>query len=129
MSSGAETGEPPGSGGPAQSREVLDDAVRCLALGTGGIRGRVEMAGAIVLRGLSREELPDGEQRERFERIELALGELEPADRRVGSDAEMVADADPGAEAIAAQILDLRDTLTERAIRGARREDMRRQGG
>ena len=38
------TGEPPGSGGPAQSREILDAAVRCLALGTGGIRGRVEMA-------------------------------------------------------------------------------------
>ena len=127
MSTPVDPGEQPHSDGSAQTREVLDRAVRCLALGAGGIRGRVQMASAVLLRGLARDELQGGEVQERFERIQLALMELELLGDRGGTDAELA--PDPPAQAIAAQISELRDTVTERAIREAHGDAMRRRGG
>lgn len=113
MSTPVDPGERPPSDGRAHSREVLDGAVRRLALGAGPIRGRVQMASAVLLRGLARDDLADGEDQELFERIQLALMELERlGDRDPGAEPA----PDPAVQAIAAQIVELRDTVTERAI-------------
>ena len=126
MSAPGDPGERPE---PAErAREVLDAAVRCLALGSGCVRQRMQTASALLLRGLTRNDLPDDQERERFDLIQLALIELELLDRGVGPRLQPGSEPDPAAEAIATQIADLRDAVTARTIREARRDATRRRG-
>jgi hypothetical protein len=95
------------------TRDVLDEAVRCLALSSGPILDRVLGAGEILTSGLCRSDLPDREDRELFERIELTLAALRDDDVDNVSDVTV--------DATAVDILDLRDTLMGRAILEASR--------
>lgn len=95
------------------TRDVVDKAVRCLALSTAPTLERVVEAGEILTSELRGSDFPDREDRELFERIELTLAALRDDDAHHVSDATI--------DATAAGILDLRDTIMGRAILEARR--------
>jgi hypothetical protein len=91
-------------------RDVLDAAVRCLAVSGTALSERLGLAGRIVMSGLAREDFDEPEDREMFDRIARELSEL-PKDEGLGSASEA------SLEELAGDILDLRDTLMGRAIR------------
>ena len=94
--------------------DVLDEAVRCLALSTAPMLQRVIGSGAILTSDLRGSDFPDREDRDLFEHIELTVTALREHDALEASDAS--------ARRAAVDILDLRDTLIGRAILEARRE-------
>jgi hypothetical protein len=107
----------PGQFDPSRTREVLDSAVRLLAVSPAGLLERLSSCGALLIGGLSHEDLADPEDRELFDRIQKGLGGL-----GVSGHTSSVPDVAPSAadlEAIADEILDLRDTIMGRAIREA----------
>jgi hypothetical protein len=105
-----------GAGTSFHTRDVLDKAVRYLALSTAPMLDRVVAAGAILTGDLKRSNFPDREDRELFERIELTLTALHDDDARNDVSAATI-------DATAADILDLRDTIMGRAILGASRAE------
>ncbi|HTB50642.1 MAG TPA: hypothetical protein VK701_06665 [Solirubrobacteraceae bacterium] len=99
---------------PIHARDVLDEAVRHLAASAMPIVDRLSLAGEALKAGLTWRDLVDWEDRRLLERIFQDLGDLQDVDeagvRKLG---------DAALEAIAADIVDLRDTLIGRAIRRA----------
>lgn len=98
------------------TRDVLDEAVRCLALWPAELGGRVAQAGRILTSALDVSDFPDPEDAELFERIALnvaALGE---------QSAEAPALSSATVRALAEGIVDLRDGVMGRAILEAKRE-------
>jgi hypothetical protein len=117
----AEMRTTPGQSDPSRTREVLDSAVRRLAVSPAGLLERLSSCGAILIGGLSHEDLADLEDRELFDQIQVGLGGL-----GVSGHASLAPDVAPSAEdleAIANEILDLRDTIMGRAIREAAKHD------
>jgi hypothetical protein len=97
------------------TRDVLDEAVRCLALWPAEMAGRVAQAGGILTSALDRSDFPDPEDRELFERIALnvaAFGDQSP---------EAPALSSATVQALAGDIVDLRDGVMGRAILEAKR--------
>jgi hypothetical protein len=92
-----------------QIREVLDEAVRQLSVNAGCIQDRVQASAAVIFDRLQRSDFDSREDRGLFDAIKSA---------DAGAAAEQVPDT--AAEEIAADIIDLRDTVTGRAIRIAR---------
>ncbi|HEV7162496.1 MAG TPA: hypothetical protein VGN25_04500 [Solirubrobacteraceae bacterium] len=112
----------PGQSDPSKTREVLDSAVRRLAVSRAGLLERLYSCGAILIGELSREDLADPEDRELFDQIRMGLVGLGVSGQT--SSALDVAPPEGDLEAIANEILDLRDTIMGRAIReAAKREE------
>lgn len=99
-------------------REVLDGAVRCLAVSAAPVRHRLR-ASAAVLASLTAADFTFSEDEALFESIQDGLGGLgewsDHKERHGFVDALVDADC----ERIAGEILDLRDTIMGRAIRDA----------
>jgi hypothetical protein len=100
-------------------RDVLDEAVRCLAVGTGSQEQRLVASGKVLLAGLSREDFSEDEDRELFDRVGACLNELHR--RRAQGPRVMAVQrvVDLAAESLASDIVDLRDTVMGRALRDA----------
>ncbi len=111
----------PGQSDPSRTREVLDSAVRRLAVSPAGLLERLSSCGAILTGGLSHEDLADPEDRELLDQIQKSLGGLGVSGH--ASSAPEVAPSAADLEAIANEILDLRDTIMGRAIREAANHD------
>lgn len=111
----------PGPLGPLHTREVLDSAVRCLAVSRAGLLERLQASAVILFGQLSRADLGDPEDRALFDQIQVGLTGLE-----LSSQSSQTAE-DPavatGMEHIANEILDLRDTIMGHAIREAAKGD------
>jgi hypothetical protein len=101
------------------TRDVLDEAVRGLALSRGPLRDRVLEASARLTSLLAGWDFAEPEDSELFERIALTAITLRDVDGLSAKDRDA---ADAAAKAAAEAILDLRDTIMGRAIREARRE-------
>jgi hypothetical protein len=101
-------------------REVLDEAVRSLAVSSSPLQKRLESAGSILLRGLSRESLVFSEDRELFDQICAALGAHAGLGAQDPVGQSVAAMSDAMREWVAGAILDLRDTMMGRAIHDAR---------
>jgi hypothetical protein len=101
-------------------RETLDEAVRRLSVNAGSIEDRARASRMVILDRLSSADFASTEDRELFTQIQEAFAD---ASSPHGADrSSAVADqmCDGTAEAIASDILDLRDTMMGRAIRNAR---------
>ncbi|HEX3518388.1 MAG TPA: hypothetical protein VHT29_05080 [Solirubrobacteraceae bacterium] len=85
-----------------------------------GLMERLSSSGAILLGGLSHEDLVDPEDCELFDQIEVGLMRLVTGH---ASSAPDVALSAGDLEALANEIVDLRDTLMGRAIRAAAKHD------
>jgi hypothetical protein len=103
-------------GRPFTTREVLDEAVRCLAVSSRPIAERVEAARVVISASLSASDFSETEDRELLNAI-LTFGDLGERDER---GAPKKALSDVTAEKLACDILDLRDTIMGRAIGNAR---------
>jgi hypothetical protein len=110
-----------GQSDPSKTREVLDSAVRCLAVSPAGLMERLSSSGAILLSGLSHEDLVDPEDCELFDQIQVGLMRLGVTGH--ASSAPDVALPTGNLAALANEIVDLRDTLMGRAIREAAKHD------
>lgn len=101
---------------PFHLREVMDEAVRRLAVSAASIQERLQNASAVMMGALLPTDFGPEEDRELFLKIHDALaqsvGEASPS--RLGER------TDGALEQIAADILDLRDTIMGRALREAR---------
>ena len=115
----AETHPRGGPANPLQLREALDAAVRTLALSTGTLRERTLLAGAVVINAITAEDLPDPEDRKLLEGIHLALIELDLLDWPAYPETSSVGLTDEALTRLAAQVIDLRDAITGRALRQA----------
>lgn len=102
-----------------QIREVLDEAVRRLAVSGDSIGERVQAAGSVITDRLSRRDFPSEEDRELFDSIRAAL-QNQAFSEAGGLTRPIVELPGPAAERVASDILDLRDTAMGRAIRSAR---------
>lgn len=92
-------------------RDVLDTAVRCLAVSATPLSERLNVAGIVVLTGLSRDDFDEPEDQGMFDRIARELSELSEGEGLESAGAARL-------EELAGDIVDLRDTLMGRAIRG-----------
>lgn len=101
-------------------RETLDEAVRRLSVNAGSIEERVRSSAVLILARLSPTDFADSEDRVLFNDIQAALADASRTGDagRPGAVTDDMSDAI--AEEIAADILDLRDTMMGRAIRNAR---------
>ena len=104
------------SADPVHARDVLDDAVRRLAISATPLLDRLTVAGETLRAGLTRRDFIEREDRRLFERIVDELGELQDA-----SETEMRRRGDGVLEELAGDIVDLRDAVIGRAIRRASR--------
>lgn len=97
------------------TRDVLDEAVRRLAVSPAPIADRLTEAGEALTSGLEGPDFPHKEDRELFDRIALTVRALreQPQTNCEVSEATI--------EATAQDILDLRDTIMGRAILEAKR--------
>jgi hypothetical protein len=86
-----------------------------------GLLERLQSSGAVLLTQLSRVDLPHPEDRALFDQIQLGLLGLHLASGGRATAGE--APGDEALEAIASEILDLRDTIMGRAIREAAHRD------
>ena len=100
-------------------REKLDAAVGCLATSAEPIQHRLQAALNSALGRLTPEDFADANERERFERIHAAVTKLNaPGD--VGQvPVSTAAIADERAEEVAREIVELRDAVVGRALRGS----------
>lgn len=104
---------------PASIQEVLDGAVRALAVGPGELRERVAAAGAVLGR-LSRHDFRDGRDRQLIDRVRLALMRLDLLEHFPEDAAGRGFDASEEVlEAVAEDIVELRDVSIRRALRDA----------
>lgn len=110
---------------PLYVREVADLAVRSLAVSAEPLHERLRASGAILLERLSQADLPEAEDRELFDRIQLDLLELHLLGHSNNSGAA-AAPAPATLFTLATNILDLRDTIMGHAIREARTAATRR---
>jgi predicted NBD/HSP70 family sugar kinase len=101
---------------PFQLREVMDEAVRRLAISTASMQERLQSAAVVVIGALSSGDFESEEERELFEQIQEAVGAY-AIDTGSG---RMVARSDMALEKLASDILDLRDTIMGRSLREAR---------
>jgi hypothetical protein len=101
--------QPAEDGNAVNDRDVLDAAVRCLAVSGTALSERLGVAGRIVMTGLSRKDFDEPEDREMFDRINRELSDLSGGDGLESASAESL-------EGLAGEIVDLRDTLMGRAI-------------
>ena len=110
-----------------QLREVMDEAVRRLALSTASMQERLQSAATIVIGALSPSDFDCEEERELFLRIQQAMGACVIDTRR----GEAITRSDRTPEKLAGDILDLRDAIMGRALREARMSTphYRRRGG
>jgi hypothetical protein len=100
-------------------REVLDEAVRCLAVSSGSLSERVSSA-ALVLGKIGSREFSNHEDRGLIDSVRLGLMRLDLADRaRRANDIAPLEPWDDELEAVAERILQLRDLATDRMIREA----------
>jgi hypothetical protein len=111
-----------------QIREVLDEAVRRLAVSAGSIGERVQTAGNVITDRLSRDDFGSEEDRELFDSIRTAL-QSQAFSEAGGLSGPIVELTDAAAERIASDILDLRDTAMGRAIRSTRGTERPRPQG
>ena len=105
------------------TRDALDEAVRRLALSAGDLTHRLR-ASVQTLTKLTADDFPDAEDRELHARIQRRTHELTLAEARHhsnGSTAAAETTSSSTLEAIASDILDLRDNTMGRAIREAQR--------
>lgn len=111
-------------------REVLDEAVRCLAVSAAPLQQRLELSGTVILYCLSRDDFSFNEDRELFDQIGNALTASAQRDTDEPIGLAVQAMSDIRREQVAGSIVDLRDTLMGRAIREARvtRGHKHRQG-
>ena len=100
-------------------REKLDAAVGCLATSAEPIQHRLQAAWNGALGRLTPEDFADASERERFERIHAAVTKLNaPGD--VGQvPVSTAAIADESAEEVAREIVELRDAVVGRGLRGS----------
>ena len=96
-------------------RDVLDSAVRALAVGPGPIVDRVRVAGSLISGGLSRADFLDEEDLALFDRILLGFLELDLIFEEAGGTA-----AAEVQRVLASDIVDLRDGLAGRAMHDLR---------
>lgn len=101
-------------------RETLDDAVRRLSVNASPIQERVRVSGMIILDRLSPADFACAEDCELFNEIHQAFADSSFQNDGDGASAVMDRMPDASAEAIASDIVDLRDTMMGRAIRNAR---------
>jgi hypothetical protein len=101
-------------------REVLDAAVRAIAVNTGSLQERLDVGSRIVLGRLAGWDFAEQEERELFEQIEVALGRSRPRPGLGVLATTLSRMSDLAAEQVASDILDLRDMAMGRAIREAR---------
>lgn len=105
-------------------RDVLDGAVRALAVGTGPFGERLLAAGAVLSSSLSRADFDEEEDRALYDQILLGFLELDLA----GEETQDQASAEVS-DTLAANIVDLRDGLAGRAVREARIDAERKVPG
>ncbi len=96
-------------------RDVLDEAIRCLAVSGAPLRERLRAAGS-VLRRLSRADFVDREDFELFEQIGAALTTVGAAPGDDPLDGPAMETSDALLERVAGDVVDLRDTIMGRAI-------------
>jgi hypothetical protein len=101
---------------PFQLREVMDEAVRRLAISTASMQDRLHSAGVVVIGALSAADFELEEERELFEQIHEAFGRFRLGTSHSGAFVR----SDRALEKLAGDILDLRDTIMGRALREAR---------
>jgi hypothetical protein len=106
-------------GCPLATRDVLDAAVRCLAVSPEPLAARAEAAVAAISSGLPTRAVADSEERELLRRILASTG-LACAARPGGRESSGREMSDATAQIVASDIVDLRDTVMGRAIRSAR---------
>jgi hypothetical protein len=104
------------SADPVHARDVLDEAVRRLAISPMPLPDRLSMAGEALRAGLTRRDFVEREDRRLFERIVEALGELQDS-----SETEMRRRGEGVLEELARDVVDLRDAVIGRAIRRSSR--------
>lgn len=101
-------------------RETLDEAVRQLSVSAGPLHDRVRASGKVILARLSPTDFAFGEDRELFGQIKAAFADASSDSDADGPGAVTDPMSEAAAEGIAADILDLRDTVMGRAIGSAR---------
>lgn len=107
-----------------RAREALEEAVRCLATSDDDLTTRVRTC-VRALTKLTAEDFPDPDEHELLTRIQRRTYELALAEARQqanGTSASAEAASSSTLEAIAGEILDLREAMTGRALRRARHE-------
>lgn len=100
-------------------RDLLDSAIRSLAISTGSVQERVCAAASILLDQLAPADFRHEEEHKLLCQIRVALT---PVGSTPGSEAvaaTFLTVADPVAERVASEIVDLRDMHIGRAIREA----------
>jgi hypothetical protein len=123
----------PGQGPEAElfrildTRDLLDQAVYCLAVGHEQLRERIARS-SVALAAVRREDLETEAEHALYARVQLGLSQLRNTDIDEPDDALIEEDVPVFAlEATASHIVDLRDATTQRLLRAARDRRPRRR--
>lgn len=110
------------------TRELLDQAVRCLAVSPEPLDERLDRC-SVPLAGLLRAHLETEEELALWARVQLGLAQLRAAIGEAPGDERGAGERLPvfALEATASHVVDLRDATTRRMLRAARRGPRRRR--
>ncbi len=104
------------------TRDLLEQAVHQLAVGSGQLRERLERS-SVPLAALRREDFETEEELALFARVQLGLAQLRRGADPGGDDVPIFA-----LEATASHIVELRDITTRRMLRTVKPGAQRRRG-